>query len=436
MSSVNRAVPPAIQPIEIFNLPSPRRETLPNGIPVFYFDNPNLDLIHILLQVRTGSLYQPAKHVCNFAYTLLRESHPQLSAEQTSERLDYYGTNITVNVGMECMQLLISVPKNNIPDILPIIAGFLLTPNYRPDRLRIMQDKEIKNLAYNERKTDYCAWRLMWREMLGDVFPTVSSFATNETLNALTTSQLQEFHKQSFCADNITVFVTGNTDAHTEAQIRDVWSAVPQGVRAPKLPDIPVSGEGGHILHQPMPDCLQTSIVLCMPSMGFNDPDRTGFSALSTLTGGYFSSRLMQNLRERQGLTYGISASSTFFGGQSVFAISSDVNADQTQRAIDACFEELQRLQDEPVGDDELNMVKSYICGQQLRSADTSVNIMQKFAYWYRFGLDETEMCRYLTEIKDITPNKIQNLAKANFFYNKFTQISVGKYLAKKECKQ
>ena len=61
---------------------------------------------------------------------------------------------------------------------------------------------------------------------------------------------------------------------------------------------------------------------------------------------------------------------------------------------------------------------------------------MQKFAYWYRFGLDETEMYRYLAEIKDITPDKIQNLAKTNFLYNKFTQISVGKNLAEKECKQ
>ncbi|MBP5496406.1 MAG: insulinase family protein [Bacteroidales bacterium] len=436
MSNVNRAVPPAIKPIETFHLPSPRRETLSNGIPVFFFDNPNLDLIHLLLQVRTGSLYQPAKHVCNFAYTLLRESHPQLSAEQTSEKLDYYGTNVTVNVGMECVQMLISVPKNNIPDILPVIAGFLITPVYRPERLRIMQDKEIKNLAYNQQKTDYCAWRLMWREMLGDLFPSVSSFASNETLNALTTSQLQDFHRQSFCAENVTLFVTGNTDAQTEARIRDVLSGVPKGVRSPQLPILPETGIGGKILHQPKPDCLQSSIVLCSLSMGYNDPDRTGFSLLSTLTGGYFSSRLMQNLRERQGLTYGVSSSSTFFGNQSVFAISSDVNADQTQRALDACFEELQRLQDEQVGREELEMVKSYICGQQLRSADTSVNIMQKFAYWYRFGLDETEMYRYLAEIKDITPDIIQNLAKTNFLYNKFTQISVGKNLAEKECKQ
>lgn len=426
MSSVNRVVPPTIQPIEPFALPTPRRETLPNGVPLFYFDNLNLDLIHILLQIRTGSLYQPAKHVCNFAYTLLRESHPQLSPEETSEKLDYYGTNVAVNVGMGCVQILISVPKNNIPEILPVIASFLITPQYRPDRLRYTQDKEIKNLAYNERKTDYCAWRLMWREMLGDWYPTVSSFATPDTLNAVTVSQLQDFHRQSFCAENLTVFVTGNTDARTEAMVRDAWSAVPHGSRAPELPTVVLHDDRERIVHQPMPGSLQTSIVLCFPSIGYNDPDRTAFSVLNTLTGGYFSSRLMQNLRERQGLTYGITSSITFFGSQSVFAISSDVNADETLRAIDACFEELQRLQDEPVGDEELQMVKNYMFGQQLRSADTSVNIMQKFAYWYRFGLDETEMCRYLSEVQRITSDQIQNLAKVNFSYNNFTQISVG----------
>ncbi len=427
MTTVNRAVPPIIRPIEPFALPTPRRTALANGAPVFYFDNPNLDLIHLLLQVRTGSLYQPSKHICNFTYTLLRESHPTLSPEETSEKLDYYGTNVSVNVGMECVQIMISVPKKNIPDILPVIADFLVRPAYRTDNLRIMQDKEIKNLAYNTQKTDYCSWRLMWREMLGDQFPTVSEFSTADTLNAVTTSQLQDFHRSSFCVENLAVFVTGNVDARTEAHIHDALSAVPHGERSPILPVVSLPDERERVFHQTMPDALQTSIVLCSPSVGYNDPERTGFSVLNTLTGGYFSSRLMQNLRERRGLTYGVVSSSTYFGGQSVFAISSDVNADRTQEAVEACFEELQRLQQEPVGEDELQMVKNYMAGQQLRSADTSVNAMQKFAYGYRFGLDETEMFRYLTEIQHFSAEKIQYLAQKHFSYNKFTQITVGK---------
>ncbi|MBR2773025.1 MAG: insulinase family protein, partial [Bacteroidales bacterium] len=130
MNNIDRTIPPKIQPIEPFSLPKPRSTKLTNGTPVFYFDNPNLDLIHILLQVRTGSLYQPKKHVCNFAYTLLKESSPKLSSEDISEKLDYFGVNVTVNVGMDNVQVLISAPKNNLGQILPDIAEFLISPVY------------------------------------------------------------------------------------------------------------------------------------------------------------------------------------------------------------------------------------------------------------------------------------------------------------------
>lgn len=431
MTPINRAIPPTIRPIESFSLPTPRKELLNNGIPIFYFDNPNLDLIHLLVQVRTGSLYQPAKHVCNFAYTLLRESSPRLSTHEMSEKLDFYGTNITVNVGMENVQLLISMPKNNLPDILPLIAECILTPKYNPDNLRIMQDKEIKNLAYNEHKTDYRSWRIMWKEMLGDHYPAVSEFASTDTLNAVTVKQLQDFHKESFCAENVTLMVTGNLDPTLEQHIRNIWSVVPHGVRSSAIPHIPAPAHRD-LIYDPMPDCLQSSIVLFCNSIGYNDPERTKFSVLNTLTGGYFSSRLMQNLRERQGLTYGVSSANTFFGSQSVFTINSDVNADQTQKALDSCYEELQRLQEEPVTEDELNMVKNYMAGILLRAVDTTVNAMQKFAYWYRFGLDESEMQRYFSEIKNVTPDDILFLAKKHFEHNKFTNIVVGRYLAEK----
>lgn len=428
MSTVNRAIPPEIRSSEPFSLPKPRLSKLANGIPVFYFDNPNLDLIHILLQVKTGSLYQPQKHLCNFTYSLLKESSPKLSPEEVSEKLDYYGTNVTVNVGMDNVQIMISVPKNNIGRILPDIAEFLISPTYRENNLSILQNKEVKNLAYNEQKTDYCAWRIMWREMLGDTYPAVSTFATTASLRAVTTQALQDFHRHSFCAENLTVFVTGNMDQKSEKQIEDTWKSIPNGTPAPKLLEISPLEEPGKFFHLPKKNCMQSSIVLCSLSMNYNDPERTAFSVLNTLTGGYFSSRLMQNLRERQGLTYGIFSSSTFFGQQSVFTISSEVNAENTRLAVDSCFEELQRLQNERVGNDELDMVKNYMAGIQMRAADTTVNAMLKYAYWHRFGLDETEMFRYLSEIKNVTPDDISFLAKKHFSYNKFTQIIVGIY--------
>ena len=419
-------------PVEAFSLPKPRCESLSNGIPVFYFDNPNLELIHILFQVHAGSLHQPRKHVCNFTYSLLKESSPELTPLETAENLDFYGTNVITNVGLEWTQVLVSVPKNNMADILPAIAAFLISPQYKDENLRIMQDKEVKNLAYNRQKTDYVSWQLMWHELLGSAFPAVSDFASPETLNAVTVEQLQEFHRRSFCAGNLSVFVTGNVDGRCERQIADMVSGIPHGAAMPELARLSRTAHDSRLVYQPMEGCLQSSLILCRVEDGYNHPDRTAFSVLNTLTGGYFSSRLMQNLRERQGLTYGISSSSTYFGDQSVFAISSDVNAAQTARAIDSCFEELQRLQDRPVSDEELAMVKNYMAGIQLRSVDTSVNAMQKYAFFRRFGLDGTELQRYLADIRKVTPEELLNLAKKHFPCNKFTRIVVGSYLEKK----
>lgn len=428
----NRSIPPHIQPIEAFPLPKPRRERLPNGIPLFYFDNPNLDLIHILVQVHTGSLYQPEKHVAQFTYSLLRESSPRFSAEETAEKLDFYGTNMTTNVGLEWVQFLISVPKNNMADILPVILDFLVAPNVRPENLRIMQDKELKNLAYNAQKTDYQALQLMWNELLRQTFPAVSQNASPETINALTVSQLQDFHQKTFCAENTAVYVSGNTGSKEESLIAALLSAIPHGKPAAALPLIPQPTKAGDLLYKPVSGCLQSSLLLCFVSTGYNAAERTPFSVLNTLTGGYFSSRLMKSLREQHGLTYGIFSSSTFFGEQSVFSINGDVNAGQTARAMDLCFEELQRLQREPVEVRELDMVKNYMAGIQLRAADTTVNAMQKYAYFNRFGLDETELHRYMTSIRKVSAEDIQKLAQEHFSYNKFTRIVVGSYLADK----
>jgi predicted Zn-dependent peptidase len=175
-----------------------------------------------------------------------------------------------------------------------------------------------------------------------------------------------------------------------------------------------------------MPDSVQSSITLCMVKDGYNAPERRSFSFLSTITGGYFGSRLMQNLRERNGYTYGITAGSVYFGNQALFIINSDVNAEHTQAAIDACFEELKRLQEEPVGTEELESARNYLLGNMLRDVDNSVSYLKRYAFWHSFGLDETEFQQQIQAIRNTHADTLQQLAKKHFNYNNFTRIIVG----------
>lgn len=430
MTQIDRANSPKINEIGNFSLPSPKRDKLKNGIKTYCFENPNLDLIYIMLQIRTGSLHQPKKHVCQYAYMLLRESSPRFSSEEIAEKLDFYGSNITTTVSLDKAQILISVPKRNIGDILPIISEFLIHPKYNEKSLSLFKQKEIKNLAYNEQKNDFCSWRLMWRDILGNTFREIGRFSSPDLINSIGLDELDEFHKRSFCAENTTLFYTGDIDSATESTITSAFAEIPSGIASPTLPKAVHEGRPDPIF-QKMPDSMQSSIIIARLSDSYNSPERTRFSVLNTITGGYFGSRLMQNLRERQGLTYGVFSSSSYFADQSVFAISSEVNAKDTNKAIDACFEEMRKLQEEPVSEEELETVKNYMYGLNLRAIDTSVNSMQKFAYFCHFGLDEHELTRYISEIKEVTPEDVQLLAKKNFNYNKFSRIIVGEYCEK-----
>lgn len=425
MNPLDRQTPPPINPIAELTLQTPEREHLSNGIPVYTLFNKQLDLIHILINVRVGILHENQKHVSHFAYSLLKESSAQHTATETADLLDFYGAYVTVSGTLDRTTILISVPASNIPKILPDIFDFLARPKYNQVRLDIYKNLKIKDLEYNSKKTDVRNTQLMLHTMFGDN-STAGQFSTRENLQAITLEQLQEFHKETFCAENLTLFLTGNITPEISVCIRDLFAQVPVGKPTARICSLTLPADPTRIIAEEMPDSVQSSISLCLAKEGYLSAERREFSFLSTLVGGYFGSRLMQNLRERNGYTYGVSAGSVYFGNQALFIINSDVNAAQTQAAIDACFEELKRLQEEPVGEEELESVRNYLLGAMLRDVDNSVSYLKKLAFWNFFGLDEHEFQNSIQSIRNMNSKTLMELAKKHFTYNNFTQIIVG----------
>lgn len=425
MKLLDRSIPPLQNPVAELQLPAPRMEKLDNGIPVYTLPNPQLDLIHILIHIRNGILHETQKHLSQFTYALLKESSRKHSATEIADLLDFYGVHYTTSCGMDKNVITISVPRSNVSSILPVIYDLIAHPQYRKERLDIYANLKIKDLEYNSQKTDVRSTQLMLHAMFGDTL-TAGQFSTRENLKAVTVAQMQEYHQHTFCAENLRLFITGNVDADMEQCIKDLFSQVPHGQASKEIHDLPLPADPTPLIREAMPDSVQSSITLCCPNIGYMDADRRGFSILATITGGYFGSRLMQNLRERNGYTYGISAGSVYFGNQSLFIINSDVNATHTQAAVDACFEELQRLQEEPVGDEELETARNYILGDMLRDVDNSVSYLKKYAYWNQHGLDEREFQSMIQAVKETDAETLLSLAKKYFDYNKYTRIIVG----------
>jgi predicted Zn-dependent peptidase len=135
----------------------------------------------------------------------------------------------------------------------------------------------------------------------------------------------------------------------------------------------------------------------------------------------------MQNLREKNGYTYGVQNGSIYFRNQSIFYIESDVAVDKTKEAIEQCFLEIKRLQEELVSEEEIKVVQRYLQGTILRDVDGVISFMKKYAYWHGFGLDESEMEETIFTLNHINNDMIIKNANIQLQRDDFYTIIVGK---------
>jgi len=454
---LDRKIPPLIHEITSCELPPPLTSHLtpltshpppltshlspptPHPIPLTFFPNPNLDLIHILIKVKAGALYEPVKYVANAAYQLLKDSSPELSANEMDDFLSFHGASWKTQIHTQYITIRWIIQKRNLDTVLPVLWRTISEPVYKNDDLQRFKESRIKDLEYNTGKFNYRATQLMFAEMFPAETP-IGTILTKEHIEALTLEQLHNYHNQTFVEDNIRIFVTGNIDEVSGMRYEVCGSKVQefksskfkvQSSRFKVSYGLTVLRSYGlsnpRTIIENREGALQSSFILCKKNIGYTHEDRRNFEILSVLYGGYFGSRLMQNLREENGFTYSVFCSSLFYENESVFYIEADVEVGKTKTAINECFNEMKLLQKRLVSEKELALVKSYMLGELLREVENSVSYQKKYAFWSGFNLDEKEMKYMMDAIQNITPRTIQALAKKYLVPETFTIIVVGK---------
>ncbi len=424
MYPVDRSHAPKIQDFTLFRPQKPEALVLGNGIPLKVFKNPQLDLLHFIIKIKAGSLYESKKNAAVFCYLLLKESSKQYSSSEVDEFLDYYGVNYTASLSIEYASINLVIPKQNYAKVLPYIFDFLAHPVFKEQNIEILRKRKLMDLAYNREKVSYCASQLMLHNIFGDSCMT-GKILEESDINSITAEDLYEHHRKTFCAENIRVFAAGNIDDELCQSISSLFGSIPHG-KALALASQPITISHSEPIVDKHQDCLQSSFYLCRKSLGYTDPKRMDFSVLSTILGGYFGSRLMSNLRETHGYTYGINCDSLYFENSSIFYIESEVNVDVTRQAIDECFKEIERLCHEPVPAEEIGLVQNYMAGQLLRKVDNSVSYMTQYSRWNDAGSDESEFERQMQSIKAFDGQISMLLAQQFMQKNDFITIISG----------
>ena len=421
---LDRTTPPPFHIAENITLNPPKEFRLNNGIPLFWFENQQLDLIHLTIKIKAGAIYETQKSVSGFCYNLLKESHPQMSAEKFDAQLDYYGTSLNIITGVNQISINVQCPNRNAKSVIEELAKLLTSPKFRQKDLAHYRAKTIKDWEYQARKVDYRTTQLMMNHFFAKDFVFGKNVEKSDFEN-ITIKNLQDFHQETCCAENIRMFVAGNLNDEILTELCEHFAKIPHGQKMHTVPDIRHHYTPRRI-HEKWEDALQTSIVLCHNSLLYNDPDIHRFRFFNSLFCNYFGSRLMQNLRERNGYTYGICGNNFYIDNGSIHYIESAVNNDNAQAAIQACFDEMKLIREELVSEEELEIVRNFLYGNALRSIDGTVQYMQNYIEWNNYGSTEQRFYDYYKTVREMTAEDVQKMANRVLKEEDFTIITVG----------
>jgi predicted Zn-dependent peptidase len=418
----DRSTAPRIYSIDKVNPSLAIVYSLKNGIPVTGLQDPNLTLIRLDIRLKAGSYYQKKQMVSHATIKLITEGIQSMTAEEIAEKLDYAGAYYEVISDRDFATFSIYFPQKAGDEIIPLVGKLFTDATFPDDRIAILKKNVAKNLAINMEKTSYLAYSHLIAHLFGQKHPYGVSLQF-EDIDLLNRQDIVDFYHEHFHAGNIRLFVAGNVDMDFLNLLDNTIGNI-----ARKTPNqqqiVPVAPlEGKFFIEKE--NAVQSSICIGNRLFNYRHEDWIDMYVLTTVLGGYFGSRLMTNIRERKGLTYGIYSQMLSFQLDGLFVIRTDVNKEQTQEAIHEIFEELNILRKEPVSQEELTLVKNYLYGSLLRSFDGVFAQIDRTIQIDDYHLTSNYWNQYIERIKNITPPRLLELANRYLQAEKTTEIVV-----------
>ena len=368
----------------------PQEHPLATGGTLYAFPSASTDLVKIDLIHEAGSAYQPQPLCAAAANRLFAVASDDMDARQLAEFMDYRGIVVDHNPDILTASTSVYFLRRYLDELLPVLQQLLLHPAFPQDDFEVFLSKRRQELQAMQRKTREVARRLFYQTLFGTEHP-LGRYAEPDDADRLDRETVVRFFHRRYRSRQL--IVSGNIDAELMEKVTE--SLVPLQVEESKNQKVEDLISTFHYqlstIKVAVPGAVQTTLrVGRILPLRWDSVDYARFMLLTTLLGGYFGSRLMSNLREDKGYTYGIQAHTQIYRGVIVLYITTDVAASAADAAEEEIRRELQRLCDEPVGDDELAMVKTVLTGDFIRSVDGVFERSERLRSMLATDVDET----------------------------------------------
>jgi len=422
---LNRKEPPFATEIKDIKIKEGVETIFQNGISVYSINAGNEEVLKIDLVFNAGSNMQQIKGQANFSAKMLSEGTSKYTAAEIAEKLDFYGAYFQAKSGTDDATITLYCLNKHLKNCIPYIVEILTDSLFPEEDLEILKKNTIQNLVVNEERNSFLARRKFNQSVFGNN-SVYGSFSLKEDIINIERTSLVTFYKNQYQKGIKYILVSGFV---TDEVIKTIANNFDNAIFSPAHEDKSKYVSNDFVketIYLEKENSVQSAIRIGKKLFNRNNPDFREMQLLNLILGGYFGSRLMKNIREEKGLTYGIYSAIESYPNDACWYIDTEINNDLCELGVEEIYKEVKLIRTVKIGEDELRTAKNYLLGSFLRSIDGPFSLADRFKILKDYNLNYSYFYEYIEIIKKSTADNLIILANKYLNEETFTKVIVG----------
>jgi zinc protease len=396
---------------------------LKNGIKVYAIDAGAEEVLSLEWVFFAGNCFEEKNLIAATTNFLLRNGTSSKTAFQINEHFEYYGSYLNRACYNETATITLHCLTKHIEELLPGVKELIVDSTLPQAELDIYKQNMKQRLKVNLKKSDFVAGRLIDSYLFGIDHP-YGKYSNLEDFDAVQREELLAHYKKYYQQGRLIMFVAGKLPANLEQLLNRHFGDL-DGKKVELIKTEPTLASEKKYRITNDAEGVQGSVRIARPFPNRHHPDFLKTHVLNVLFGGYFGSRLMSNIREDKGYTYGIHSYLQNHVQQSALMISTEAGKDVCEATISEVYKEMKDLRENLVDEEELLLVRNYMMGSILGDLDGPFQIIARWKNIILNGLTEQYFYDSLNTIKTVSAEELQQLAQKYYNPDDFYELVV-----------
>jgi predicted Zn-dependent peptidase len=406
-------------------LPAINKALLDNQMPLYWLNAGVQEVVEINWVFEAGLWYEQKPAVAQAVASLLKNGTSRHTAQQINEALEFYGADLKVGAGNDFTTVTLHCLTKHLSALLPVVYEVTTDAVFPEDEVQLYKQNAVQRLLVNLRQCDFVANQQIDALLFGEEHP-YGRFSKKEKIEAIKREDLIAFYAAHYNLADVKIFMGGKCGDAEVALINETFGKTPLEKKDTEEQVFSAPARSGRVHRTDNdPNGVQGAVRIGRLFPNRHDPDYSPMVVLNALFGGYFGSRLMRNIREDKGYTYGIHSLVTPYLHGGSLVVSTEAGRDVAEAAVKEVYREMEALCNEPAPEEELLLVKNYLLGSLLADLDGPFSILYRWRTLILNGFTEDYFNNNVRIYKTVNAKELQTLAQKYYKPDEFYEVIV-----------